>query len=218
MYVSDLCLCRESTVIPQPTLFIPFHAHFIEKGCVFTTKTHQSPTLIDILGVVRTKKNLLLFWTCGLFLCRMWSRTSWSLATERRPWNVCECLRSDNKQTRGRSSASVSSSASSSACPSLQYSQVMFHVIVTDWPLSAHLNLVFFCSFVAFATDAASRPDWLSALRIYRSVFLVLLLLFFLGINTYGWRASGVNHVLIFELNPRDNLAPQELLEVRLYG
>ena len=68
--------------------------------------------------------------------------------------------------------------------------------------------------FTAYAYDSPQRADWLSALRIYRSVFLVLLLLFFLGINTYGWRASGVNHVLIFELNPRDNLAPQELLEV----
>jgi len=24
-----------------------------------------------------------------------------------------------------------------------------------------------------------------------------------MGINVYGWRSSGVNHVLIFELDPR---------------
>ena len=61
MYVSDLCLCRESTVIPQPTLFIPFHAHFIEKGCMFTTKTHQSPTLIDILELRKLRKTCYCF-------------------------------------------------------------------------------------------------------------------------------------------------------------
>lgn len=35
------------------------------------------------------------------------------------------------------------------------------------------------------------------------------------GINTYGWRQAGVNHVLIFELNPRNNLSHQHLFEVR---
>lgn len=35
-----------------------------------------------------------------------------------------------------------------------------------------------------------------------------------LGINTYGWRQAGVNHVLIFELNPRNNLSHQHLFEV----
>uniref|UniRef100_A0AAQ5X7B9 Xenotropic and polytropic retrovirus receptor 1a n=1 Tax=Amphiprion ocellaris TaxID=80972 RepID=A0AAQ5X7B9_AMPOC len=34
------------------------------------------------------------------------------------------------------------------------------------------------------------------------------------GINTYGWRQAGVNHVLIFELNPRNNLSHQHLFEI----
>uniref|UniRef100_A0A3Q3JLD7 Xenotropic and polytropic retrovirus receptor 1a n=1 Tax=Monopterus albus TaxID=43700 RepID=A0A3Q3JLD7_MONAL len=43
----------------------------------------------------------------------------------------------------------------------------------------------------------------------------VLIVVFFLpGINTYGWRQAGVNHVLIFELNPRNNLSHQHLFEI----
>lgn len=49
--------------------------------------------------------------------------------------------------------------------------------------------------------------------RIYRGGFLLIEFLFLLGINTYGWRQAGVNHVLIFELNPRNNLSHQHLFE-----
>ncbi|CAL8347123.1 unnamed protein product [Merluccius merluccius] len=50
--------------------------------------------------------------------------------------------------------------------------------------------------------------------RIYRGGFLLIEFLFLLGINTYGWRQAGVNHVLIFELNPRNNLSHQHLFEM----
>ncbi|CAH1786705.1 unnamed protein product [Owenia fusiformis] len=56
--------------------------------------------------------------------------------------------------------------------------------------------------------------DWAPALRIYRGCFLLILCCFLLGLNTYGWRSSGVNHVLIFELDPRNHLSHQQLLEV----
>ena len=56
--------------------------------------------------------------------------------------------------------------------------------------------------------------EWTVALKIYRGFFLVFLMIFLVGINTYGWRSSGVNHVLIFELDPRDHLTHQNLLEV----
>lgn len=52
--------------------------------------------------------------------------------------------------------------------------------------------------------------------RIYRGGFLLIQFLFLLGINTYGWRQAGVNHVLIFEINPRNNLSHQHLFEVRM--
>ncbi|XP_048108483.1 xenotropic and polytropic retrovirus receptor 1a isoform X2 [Alosa alosa] len=50
--------------------------------------------------------------------------------------------------------------------------------------------------------------------RMYRGGFLLIEFLFLLGINTYGWRQAGVNHVLIFELNPRNNLSHQHLFEI----
>lgn len=50
--------------------------------------------------------------------------------------------------------------------------------------------------------------------RIYRGGFLLIQFLFLLGINTYGWRQYGVNHVLIFEIDPRNNLSHQHLFEV----
>lgn len=37
---------------------------------------------------------------------------------------------------------------------------------------------------------------------------------FLLGVNIYGWRSSGVNHVLIFELDPRNHLSEQHLMEM----
>jgi len=52
------------------------------------------------------------------------------------------------------------------------------------------------------------------ALRLYRGPFLLVEFLFLLGVNIYGWRSSGVNHVLIFELDPRSHLSEQDLMEI----
>lgn len=56
--------------------------------------------------------------------------------------------------------------------------------------------------------------DWEPALRMYRGMFLVIFDLFLLGVNTYGWRSSGVNHVLIFEIDPRNHLSHAKFMEV----
>lgn len=61
-------------------------------------------------------------------------------------------------------------------------------------------------------------PNVWPLVRIYRGGFLLIEFLFLLGINTYGWRQAGVNHVLIFELNPRSNLSHQHLFEVNRVG
>ncbi|XP_060535438.1 solute carrier family 53 member 1-like [Cylas formicarius] len=50
--------------------------------------------------------------------------------------------------------------------------------------------------------------------RMYRAPLLVIEFLFLLGVNVYGWRSSGVNHVLIFELDPRNHLSEQHLMEM----
>ena len=62
--------------------------------------------------------------------------------------------------------------------------------------------------------DVDVRNDWRVVVRLYRGPFLVILFLFLMGINVYGWRSSGVNHVLIFELDPRNHLSEQHLMEL----
>lgn len=56
--------------------------------------------------------------------------------------------------------------------------------------------------------------DWRLVFRLYRGTFLICLFLFLIGINVYGWKTSGVNHVLIFELDPRDHLSEQHIIEI----
>jgi len=51
-------------------------------------------------------------------------------------------------------------------------------------------------------------------IRLYRGPLLFVLFIFLMGINVYGWRSSGVNHVLIFELDPRNHLSEQHLFEL----
>ncbi|XP_040570423.1 solute carrier family 53 member 1 [Lepeophtheirus salmonis] len=58
------------------------------------------------------------------------------------------------------------------------------------------------------------RNDWRIVFRLYRGPLLVILFIFLMGVNVYGWRSSGVNHVLIFELDPRNHLSEQHLMEV----
>lgn len=43
---------------------------------------------------------------------------------------------------------------------------------------------------------------------------MIIEFLFLIGVNVYGWRSSGVNHVLIFELDPRNHLSEQHLMEL----
>ncbi|XP_055914256.1 xenotropic and polytropic retrovirus receptor 1 [Eupeodes corollae] len=57
-------------------------------------------------------------------------------------------------------------------------------------------------------------PNWRSALRLFRGPFLIIEFLFLWGVNVYGWRSSGVNHVLIFELDPRNHLSEQNIMEM----
>ncbi|EEC01802.1 xenotropic and polytropic murine leukemia virus receptor xpr1, putative, partial [Ixodes scapularis] len=59
-----------------------------------------------------------------------------------------------------------------------------------------------------------SRDDWRIVFRLYRGTLLIILFMFLIGVNVYGWRTSGVNHVLIFELDPRNHLSEQHLMEM----
>uniref|UniRef100_UPI00358F8AF2 solute carrier family 53 member 1 isoform X2 n=1 Tax=Myxine glutinosa TaxID=7769 RepID=UPI00358F8AF2 len=68
--------------------------------------------------------------------------------------------------------------------------------------------------FLLGKNDRYTITDVWPMVRIYRGSFLLIQFLFLLGINTYGWRQAGVNHVLIFELDPRNHLSYQHLFEL----
>lgn len=68
--------------------------------------------------------------------------------------------------------------------------------------------------FHTYTSTGSSKNNWRVVVRLYRGPFLIILFLFLLGINVYGWRSSGVNHVLIFELDPRNHLSEQHLMEL----
>merc|ERR1711971_657514 len=65
-----------------------------------------------------------------------------------------------------------------------------------------------------YQTTEEHHNDWRVVVRLYRGPFLLILFLFLMGLNVYGWRSSGVNHVLIFELDPRNHLSEQHLMEL----
>lgn len=59
-----------------------------------------------------------------------------------------------------------------------------------------------------------STSNLMVAFRLYRGPLLIVEFIFLIGINVYGWRSSGVNHVLIFELDPRNHMSEQHLMEL----
>ena len=55
---------------------------------------------------------------------------------------------------------------------------------------------------------------WEPAVRMYRGILILIAMVGLIGVNVYGWRKSGVNHVLIFELDPRHHLTYIEYLKL----
>lgn len=68
--------------------------------------------------------------------------------------------------------------------------------------------------FFAAIFHEISAANLTVAFRLYRGPLLIIEFIFLIGINVYGWRSSGVNHVLIFELDPRNHLSEQHLMEL----
>ncbi|CAI5443980.1 unnamed protein product [Caenorhabditis angaria] len=63
------------------------------------------------------------------------------------------------------------------------------------------------------ATPRQNEPKWV-AVRLFRGPLLVFFSLFLCGINMAGWAGAGVNHVLIFEVDPRNHLSYQTLMQI----
>ncbi|CAH8449030.1 unnamed protein product [Heterobilharzia americana] len=80
---------------------------------------------------------------------------------------------------------------------------------------------IFLAQFVVIVlTCIFLRPlpqHYLPAIRLFRGTFLLIFFLCLFGVNTYGWRSSGVNNVLIFELDPRTHLDHFQLLQISFF-
>lgn len=55
--------------------------------------------------------------------------------------------------------------------------------------------------------------DWQISIILYRSSLVFIIHLILIGINIIGWSSYGINHVLIFELDPRSHITHEEILE-----
>lgn len=64
---------------------------------------------------------------------------------------------------------------------------------------------------VGFLSDTGY--DWRTVFRLYRSPLILIIFLFQSGISIVIWKHYKINHVLIFELNPRNNLSFHHFLE-----
>ncbi|CAM4807182.1 unnamed protein product [Rotaria magnacalcarata] len=91
---------------------------------------------------------------------------------------------------------------------------VTFRVGIFIGMLCLLIPMVFILSNTLQKSQSGKVLAWRPALHLYRSSFLVILHIIFVGINIYGWSHSGVNHVLIFEIDPRNHLTYQRLLEI----
>ncbi|KAK6024279.1 SPX domain protein [Ostertagia ostertagi] len=66
------------------------------------------------------------------------------------------------------------------------------------------------------ATTRPNEPQWV-AVRLFRGPFLLFLSVFMCGVNMAGWAGAGVNHVLIFEVDPRHHLSYQTLMQIAAF-
>ncbi|XP_061391759.1 solute carrier family 53 member 1-like [Musca vetustissima] len=68
--------------------------------------------------------------------------------------------------------------------------------------------------FLTDSVQSLSPMDKQYGLLLFRGPFYVIMYLFLLGVNVLAWRQYGVNHILIFEINPRKRLTSSHLLEL----
>ncbi|XP_022910053.1 solute carrier family 53 member 1-like isoform X2 [Onthophagus taurus] len=74
--------------------------------------------------------------------------------------------------------------------------------------------IVLLIAVILSAIFQSSANNFAVAFQLYRGPLLIIEFMFLIGVNVYGWRSSGVNHVLIFELDPRNHLSEQDLMEL----
>ncbi|KAJ8379782.1 hypothetical protein SKAU_G00005600 [Synaphobranchus kaupii] len=70
---------------------------------------------------------------------------------------------------------------------------------------------------VLIIVQASQAPEWTALrplLQLYRGGFLLIQFLFLLGVNMHIWKRTGINYILIFELDPGEHLSTHHLFEV----
>lgn len=58
-----------------------------------------------------------------------------------------------------------------------------------------------------------NEPKWV-AVRLFRGPLLLFVAVWLCGLNMCGWAEAGVNHVLIFEVDPRNHLTYQAVMQI----
>lgn len=97
--------------------------------------------------------------------------------------------------------------------------QLHFYISIVSF-LPTHVNRYCFVRFFSIfihhtaVFNQVTSENLKVAFRLYRGPLLIIEFIFLIGVNVYGWRSSGVNHVLIFELDPRNHLSEQHLMEL----
>lgn len=76
------------------------------------------------------------------------------------------------------------------------------------------MTLVLFAVFVFACYFIEADVDLIGWIRFYRFGFICSLFCAYIGLNILGWRHYGVNHVLIFEIDPRQHLSHQHFFEL----
>lgn len=86
---------------------------------------------------------------------------------------------------------------------------------ILDFRVGYELGMfaVLFILVILVGVMSETGYDWRTVFRLYRSPLILMLFLFQSGISIVIWKYYKINHVLIFELNPRNNLSFHHFLE-----
>ncbi|CAF3364269.1 unnamed protein product, partial [Rotaria socialis] len=80
--------------------------------------------------------------------------------------------------------------------------------------LLINLYVIYIFTSNSYETTKNRKPiDWQIGIILYRSTLIFIIHMILIGINIIGWSSYGINHVLIFELDPRSHVTHEEILE-----
>ncbi|EDW30512.1 GL26825 [Drosophila persimilis] len=74
--------------------------------------------------------------------------------------------------------------------------------------------MLFVLTLISYWRRPPLQSNILAFMSLYRGPFTWVIFNFFMAANVTGWQRFGVNHVLIFEIDPRSHLQPATFLEI----